>query len=442
MNSKDIILMGVKNLLRRKTRTLLTVLGVVIGAGSIVIMLSLGIAMQENARKNLEQYGSLTTVSVSLSKWDMESGEEKKAKDGIKLDEKAALAFEKIPNVSTAMGMMEASFQIKAGRLEGYMWGQAVDMDKLKYFDVNISKGRMMTGEDKNGILFGAESLKRFRNPKSRNRDRITIDPFEEKLLLFMEGVNTDKKKNGIKVEPIGIMGELNEEGYSRDENSWTTYVDINQYKEWQKFANKNSEEKKSRKELKAQKEKAYERIQVKVNEVENVADVAKSIEAMGYMAQSMNDWLEAQEKQTQGIRTILAGIGIVSLFIAAIGITNTMVMSIYERTKEIGVMKVLGAELRDIKRLFLFEAGMIGFFGGIAGIGASYLASWILNNSGLQIFGGGFGAEEVDQLVSIVPPWLAGASLLFATIIGLVSGYYPAVRAMKLSALEAIRNS
>lgn len=442
MKSKDIILMGVKNLLRRKTRTLLTILGVVIGAGSIVIMLSLGIAMQENAKKNLEQYGSLTTITVSLSKWDMESGEEKKAKDGIKLDDKAVLTFENIPHVVTAMEMMEASFQVKAGRLESYMWGQAVDMDKLKYFDVNISKGRMMTSADENGILFGAESLKRFRNPKSRNRDRITIDPFEEKLLLFMEGMDTDKKKNGIKVKPIGIMGDLDEEGYSRDENSWTTYVDIKQFKKWQEFANKNSEQKKSRKELKKEAEKGYARVQVKVDEVENVPEVAKAIEGMGFMAQSMNDWLESQQKQTQGIRTILAGIGIVSLFIAAIGITNTMVMSIYERTKEIGVMKVLGAQLRDIKRLFLFEAGMIGFFGGVAGIGASYLSSWILNNSGLQLFGGGFGAEDVEQLVSIVPPWLAGASLVFATVIGLVSGYYPAVRAMKLSALEAIRNS
>lgn len=436
--------MGVKNLLRRKTRTLLTILGVVIGAGSIVIMLSLGIAMQENARKNIEQYGSLTTIDVSLSSWDMETGEEKKAKDGIKLDDEAVAKLEQIPHVQTAMPIMEAELTIRAGNLEARMWGgQAVDMEKLQYFDINISKGRMMTADDKNGILLGVSTLDRFRNPKSRRGDRETIDPFEEKLTLFVDGVDTDKKRNGEKIEAIGIMGEMDEErGYSTDQNSYGVFVDINDYKRWKEQAQKHMEEKKSRRELRKEAEKGYPRIQVKVDEADHVVEVAQAIEELGFMTQSMNDWLESQQKQTQGIRTILAGIGIVSLFIAAIGITNTMVMSIYERTKEIGVMKVLGAQLRDIKRLFLFEAGMIGFFGGIAGIGASYLASWILNNSGLQLFGGGFGADDVKQLVSIVPPWLAGASLLFATVIGLVSGYYPAVRAMKLSALEAIRNS
>jgi putative ABC transport system permease protein len=143
--------------------------------------------------------------------------------------------------------------------------------------------------------------------------------------------------------------------------------------------------------------------------------------------------------KKTSGlIQAILGGLGAVPLFVAAIGITNTMVMSIYERTKEIGVMKVIGAQLKDIKRLFLFEAAMIGLFGGVLGIGISYGISAIINTvlSGMNGDTGYYG----PQLLSDIPAWLAISGMSFSTVIGLIAGYYPAVRATKLSALEAIR--
>jgi ABC-type antimicrobial peptide transport system permease subunit len=116
------------------------------------------------------------------------------------------------------------------------------------------------------------------------------------------------------------------------------------------------------------------------------------------------------------------------------------MIMAIYERTREIGVMKVIGAAIRDIKRLFLLESALIGFFGGLFGVGFSLLASYLLNNADITLFNemqyiGGEGGG-----ISLVTPWLCGAALGFASVIGLVSGYFPARRAMKLSALSAIR--
>ena len=158
----------------------------------------------------------------------------------------------------------------------------------------------------------------------------------------------------------------------------------------------------------------------------------------MGYEAYSLTDALENMKKTSGLIQAILGGIGAVSLFVAAIGITNTMVMSIYERTKEIGVMKVIGAQLKDIKRLFLFEAAMIGLFGGILGIGISYGISMIINTvlAGMNGETGYYG----PALLSYIPPWLSLSAMGFSTLIGLIAGYYPAVRATKLSALEAIR--
>ena len=144
-------------------------------------------------------------------------------------------------------------------------------------------------------------------------------------------------------------------------------------------------------------------------------------------------------------VQAVLGGIGAISLFVAALGITNTMVMSIYERTREIGVMKVLGCLLTDIRQLFLWEAGIIGFTGGVLGLLLSLGASALLNRFGgsLGEFLGGGRYSPDGQLmpISIIPPWLALASVCFATLVGLISGFYPARRAMNLSALEAIRS-
>ena len=128
----------------------------------------------------------------------------------------------------------------------------------------------------------------------------------------------------------------------------------------------------------------------------------------------------------------VLAGIGGISLIVAAIGIANTMVMSTYERTREIGVMKVIGASVADIRNLFLVEAAAIGLIGGFFGILLSYLISHLLNST--------LGAQEFGEAVSIIPYWVAVMALFFSALIGVLSGYLPAIRATKLSAIEAIR--
>ena len=129
------------------------------------------------------------------------------------------------------------------------------------------------------------------------------------------------------------------------------------------------------------------------------------------------------------------------------------MIMSIYERTREIGVMKVLGCKIGNIRVVFLMEAGLIGFCGGVAGVGISMLISKVLNymaitgslggeNGGfLSGMMGGMGMVGGSTQLSMIPPWLIVAAIVFSTIIGLVSGFYPANRAVKISALEAIKH-
>ena len=131
-------------------------------------------------------------------------------------------------------------------------------------------------------------------------------------------------------------------------------------------------------------------------------------------------------------------------MVVSAISIANTMVMSIYERTKEIGIMKVLGCIVTDIRKLFLLEAAIIGLFGGCIGIALGYISSWIINKFGAPVFGalmsGNYMYDMTNTKFSIIPIYLPFVALAISVAVGLGSGYFPARRATKISAIEAMK--
>ena len=194
----------------------------------------------------------------------------------------------------------------------------------------------------------------------------------------------------------------------------------------------------------KNKKDTGYQQVMVKVDDIKHVAEVEEMIKGYGYETNSMESIRKPIEEQARSQQMILGGLGAISLLVAALGITNTMIMSIYERTREIGVMKVLGCMIKNIRTVFLMEAGTIGFIGGVIGVGISYLISFIINSIsagagggdiyGMMMGGGGLGGS------SIIPFWLVIGAIAFATMIGLISGFYPANRAVKISALTAIK--
>jgi ABC-type antimicrobial peptide transport system permease subunit len=275
-----------------------------------------------------------------------------------------------------------------------------------------------------------------FWDPKARVWREPKIDLMKDRMSLTLnpnygwDSPGQDKPNyKEYKIKTAGVLTEGNWE---------TDYAIFMPIKEVQKLI-KEKEKAENQKPQKNKNESQYQQINVKVNDMKNVQDVQETIKNMGHEAYSLNDQLESM-KQTAGIiQAVLGGIGAISLLVAAIGITNTMVMSIYERTKEIGVMKVIGASLRDIKRLFLFESALIGLLGGILGVSFSYVLSFIINQFGSSFLGNFFGSGGESD-ISIIPIWLVFAAMAFSALIGVMSGYYPARRAMNLSALEAIR--
>ena len=138
-------------------------------------------------------------------------------------------------------------------------------------------------------------------------------------------------------------------------------------------------------------------------------------------------------------LQTLLGSVGALALLVAALGVANTMMMAIYERTREIGVLKALGASPGEIRALFTTEAAMIGLIGGVFGVifGTllGRLVDWIAHRYLINE-----GVTGVSQL-SVVPPWLAIGALIFAALIGLLAGLYPAARAARLDPVQALRH-
>ncbi|HHW91537.1 MAG TPA: ABC transporter permease [Firmicutes bacterium] len=237
-------------------------------------------------------------------------------------------------------------------------------------------------------------------------------------------------------------------------ERAWDTYAPIEEIQRIQDFMEQGSRATgpvfleravyaggKARQKTSGKNDRIYSYFLVRAVDVNKAKELSKTLRDMGYNAWSMADNLEGIEQGTKVMQAILGGIGGISLLVAALGITNTMIMSIYERTKEIGIMKVIGASFEDIRLLFLGEAGLIGAGGGAIGLVLSYLISYLLNRFGASYINQGMGMGGEEVAISIIPPYLALFAVGFAILVGLLSGLYPATRAMRLSPVVAIRN-
>lgn len=178
-----------------------------------------------------------------------------------------------------------------------------------------------------------------------------------------------------------------------------------------------------------------YDKVLVKVESINDIERIQKEIYLMGFEVHSLIEVRNQMSKTLNIIQVVLGAIGSITLLVASLGITNTMYMSVYERTKEIGVIKVLGCNLDDIGKLFLAEAGLLGFTGGIAGLVISYIISGIINLILCRYL------FLLDSPISIISVNLAVFSVLFSVLTAGAAGYFPSIRAMRISAIEAIRS-
>lgn len=465
MKISDEISLSARNLLRRKGRTALTLVGVVIGTCMVVLMISLGIAQTKTNEEMLQSWGDLTQVQIYGYGTMMGS-------DGkpLYLDDAAIANIKQIPHVAAATPYAQAynlEGEITAGRNGRYTSDIynliGIDPTALEPMGFALQSGSWPTNTPasekatKLQVLVGSstgynfqDSRKSYNSPKRYRYEGQTdangkeLPPFvdidKDKMTLTIKtGEGSTEKSRSWELEIVGVLEPDGAKGYLTQSGIVLRIQDMKMLQKIYNDMTKTKEESKS-----------YDQVYVKVDDLSNVTDVETAIHDLGFTnTYSMNQQREEMQKQVMNSQMIFGGIAAVSLLVAAINIINTMTMAIYERTREIGVMKVLGCELGNIRTMFLLESSTIGFIGGLIGLGISLIASFVLNNlstlgQGLDLsglMGGGYYMGGGGGTISIIPPWLMLAALVFATLVGLVAGILPANKAVKISALEAIRH-
>ena len=437
MRISDILSICLRNLTRRKMRTFLTALGVVIGVCLIIIAVSIGIGLSVTYDEQMASWGDLSLIYVY--NWN----------SNVTLDDVAVAQMQALDGVDIATPFYqdwEISYILTAknGRYQAYPTIYGVYPEALEKLGYTLKEGKYLEERDKEySIVVGENFAYRFADTKKTRNNRVDPypdqygrikDPFvnitKDKLTLTLPSQRYDNngKPTGKDIEVKPTVAGVMQQSDASWETTYCVFMDITEMKALNEKYNRQNGIKKTAK-------TNYEEVRVKCKDVDSVAAVQDEIRGMGYDCSSMNDGREMMQQQALTIQLVLGGLAGFSLLVAAIGIANTMIMSIYERTREIGVMKVIGAEVWDIRIMFLLEAGMIGLLGGILGVALSFAGSWAFNRFVAQmVLGGG-------SRLSVIPPWLVGIALAFSLLVGIVFGFLPANRAVKISALEAIKH-
>lgn len=437
----DLLKMGFRNLARRKARTALTIIGVIIGTISIMVMISIGIGMNKSFEESIMENGSMTTIYVSAYAGEFdENGEWIETTQTLTQD--TINKLKEIEHVKSATPIIYAGGQFSSGKFSSWASLMVMDMSCYEEFGYPALENGEYPDEEmiKEGFFVGKEAIYDFSYWNGNTTKTKDVDFYNDKIEFTFNDYASDEKKKSFSfpVQNRYAIGGNEDGGWS--EADYYIFMDYDFYTElYRKYANtlKIEDRKRVLKSL-----ESFSNITINVDNMNNVTDVQEKISEIGLKSESNMQYIKPMQETANMLELILGAIGGVAMLVSAINIANTMIMSIYERTKEIGIMKVLGCKVSDIKKLFLLEAGLIGFIGGVIGVGLSYIVSWAFNKFGADIFSSLIDGSVAEGTgVSYIPLWLPFFSAGFGILVGLISGFIPAVRATRISAIEAMKN-
>lgn len=432
MRFRDLAFLVVSNLRRMKLRLALTSLGVVIGTSAIVLMVSLGIGLQANLTAQLGDLGAATHINVF-------GGGGMPGTEAVSLTEDVVEEFAAIEHVEAVLPNVPVMIDnITYKKYMLYSMPYGVDMESFDKFGYELESGRLPRNDSE--IVLGATLPASFSlasdDPMMGPGASVPeLDLLGKRLVLAISVYPTEAEyKADPNAQPtqvkqkFTVVGILAPSDMMTDQSAYITMdaaLDIN-----------NTDRRKV----------TFDQLIVKADSVNSVTDIEKAIMDRGFYAYSAQSTLESLKSVFLIIQGVLGALGGIAMLVAALGIANTMTMSIYERTREIGIMKAVGASNRQIKRVFLGEAAIIGILGGLGGLLFSAAGAALANLFVQAIIAGqatSSGAVSATPTTSFfqIPVWLAVFAIVFAAGVGLLSGVLPAVRAANLDPLTALRH-
>ena len=426
----DIFKLSLNSLTHRGLRSWLTILGIIIGVAAVVAMLSIGTGMTQSVESQMSGFGAdVLTVSAGYTRAEGSEGgfggrEFPRMFNGqfgetSETDDSPTLTDIDISVISSVDGVVAVD-GIISGRADLKYLAEDVSVsiegiDPVAWSEMTTSEldsGRFLVSGDGTSVVIGSGVAEMFEQPLT---------------------INTQIKIESKTFEIVGILKESGTGGFGGDDRTVFMIQEA------------------ARNIIDTVDNGEYSSIEFKISDTDYVDEITTNVEnaliSSRYVTEDTKDFtitsptsmLETITSTMQTLSFFLIGIAAISLLVGAIGISNTMFMSVMERTRLIGILKSLGSKNSEIMKLFITESAIIGLMGGLLEIFLGLILVGIISGAGLSFMG--MGRMATTTSVAVVTPELILFSLLFSTVIGVVSGLIPARKAAKLQIVEAMRS-
>jgi len=454
MRLADTVHLALRNLRESKLRTALTSLGVAIGIASLVGMVSFGVAIQDQVLGNLLRSGLFDSVTVTAAQ---RGGGQRGRRGGnaaerlrnavesarlatprVRLDDAALEKLAAIPGVKEVYPDVRVPVEVSYGDFSEFAGATGVPLSaRGEGVFQRMSFGRFFPNDTDDSCLLSLEFARRINEgaPGSLVGKEITLGyaaaATPETAIPGLPGVNLQRSERKFRV--VGIVERQAGPGQV---GAMFAAVMIPLARARAMGVTDVSSPQGLLRQLSDQ--RVYSMVTVKVRRAQDTEAVEKKIADMGFNAFSIADLLESQKKAFVILDLLLGLVGSIALTVASLGIVNTMVMSILERTREIGIMKAIGGGDEDVRKIFLVEASLIGLLGGLSGIALGWAVGRVIN-IGANYYLQNQGVPAANLF--LIPWWLMAGAIAFALMVSLVAGSFPAIRAARLDPIQALRH-
>lgn len=396
MKFTDALSLSTRMFKTRPLRTFLTVLGVSVGIGTVFFLVSLGYGLQNVI------LGQITTADSLLS-LDVNPG----PSNLLELATENVNKISALPNVTQVARMANLSGQVTIDDTTGDSVIYAIDPSFLQFDGVVPSYGTFDPNDLHSAIISRAGT-------KLFNLTPEEIIGKKFKLTIYKTVINQDGLEEVTVVEYPDISTIT---GVVDNDEASFVYLPI------ENFANLNIEK--------------FSRLKVRVTGNDVMRQVRDAIIDQGFLVSSLTDTIDQINKIFNIVQIILLTFGVIALVVSAIGMFNTMTVTLLERTNEVGIMRAIGITRRDLKKIFLAESVVMGFLGGIGGLIIGFLGGKLIN-FGINLLAKSLGGKAFD--IFATPSWFVGMIIIFSAVVGLLTGIYPSIKASRMNPLDALR--
>src|SRR2546421_3843112 len=416
--------MGAASVRRRKLRPTLSSAGVAIGIAAMAIIVSFATGVQDSLTNAFAITGQLDQVSVGDGSFGLTDPSKHKP-----LDAKALAQFAALPHVKDAYGSLyiEGSLTSGSANLTNvYLSSSAPLAETPQALSKFLVAGSFPTSDSANEVMISSDTAIKL-GFKASNAVGQKVTFSGQYPGFFVGGAGQQAATNSLPIE-LTIVGIISNAGNIG--NGTATFIGVPYQTStayWDRMAKANSWT-----------TDEFSTVTLISESSGTVDTVAKEVKELGYQATTTSDFLKGFSQFITILGLGLSGLAAIALVVACLGIANTMYTAVLERTREVGIMKALGARSADVRGMFLSEAGMIGLIGGIVGLLIAVLVS-VVGNVVVNNIAANQGIP-LDLSVFSISWWLVVGALALATAFSALSGFFPALRASRLDPVAALR--